>query len=86
MHTERSAEVHKYYLSFVSYLASKSPEKSGYSSIFMRKNSKFLNRSASRAKHSKIEVIDFLNEQYQQYGSYKYATSPMYFFIYKYLL
>jgi hypothetical protein len=85
-HLEISTDALQYQLTFSSYLYVKSPHKNWYLSMGMRKNSKFLNRLSQRAKHSKIDLLDFLSCHYQQYGYFKHASFPTLFFIYKYLL
>jgi hypothetical protein len=85
-HLDNSAEAHQYQLSFNAYLTAKTPQKNWYLSMGMRKNSKFLNRLSIQAKHSKIDLIEFLNNHHQQYGYFKHASSPLHFFIYEYLL
>ena len=67
-------------------IIAKTSQRNWYLSIGMRRNSKFLNRLSIRAKHSKIDLIEFLNNHYQQYGYFKHASFPIYSFIYKYLL
>jgi hypothetical protein len=85
-HLEISAEVLQYQLTFNSYLAAKSPEKNLYLSMGMRKNSKVLNRLSLRVQHTKSDLLEFLGKHSHQYGYYKHAYFPTYFFIYKYLL
>jgi hypothetical protein len=85
-HLKISADVFQYQLTFSSYLYVKSPQKNWYLSIGMRKNSEFPNRLSQRAKHSKIDLLDFLSCHYQQYGYFKHASFPTLFSIYKYLL
>jgi len=85
-HLDNSVEAHQYQLSFNAYLTAKTPQKNWYLSMGMRKNSKFLNRLSIRAKHSKIDLIEFFNNHHQQYGYFKHTSFPLYCFIYKYLL
>jgi hypothetical protein len=85
-HLESSPEAHQYQLTFNSFLTAKSPQKIWYLSMGLRKNNKFLSRLSKRAQHSKIDLIEFLSNHSQQYGYYKHASFPTYFFIYKYLL
>ena len=82
----RSPEAHQYQLSFNSYLAAKTPQRSWYLSMGMRSNSKFLNRLSRRAKHTKVDIIEFLSKHHRQYGYFRYASFPLYTFLYKYLL
>ncbi len=81
-HLEISTDALQYQLTFSFYLYAKSPHKNWYLSIGMCKNSKFLNRLhvSQRAKHSKIDLLDFLSCHYQQYGYFKHASFPTLFF------
>ncbi len=78
-HLEISTEALQYQLTFSAYLAAKSPEKNWYLSMGMSKNSKFLNRLSLRARHTKIDLLEFLRNHSQQYGYFKHAPFPTYF-------
>ncbi len=78
-HLEISTEALQYQLTFNSYLAAKSPENNWYLSMVMRKNSKFLNRLSLRARHTKIDLLEFIGNHSQQYGYYKHASFLTYF-------
>ena len=86
MHIERSHESHLYQITFVAYLAAKSPQKEWYCSMGMRKNTRFLCRLSERAKHSRIDLLDFMSIHAEQYGYFKHSTTPISSFIYKFFL
>lgn len=84
-HLENSHEASQYQRTFNAYLAARSLQKDWYKNMGLRKNNPFLNRLSLRAKHSKIDIIDFLNIHQRQYGYFKHSSFLLCEFIYKYL-
>jgi hypothetical protein len=85
-HLEKSNEATHFQKTFTAYLIAKTPHKSWYLSMGLRKNNKFLKRLTERAKHTKIDLADFFLIQKEQYGYFKHSLSSIHLFAYKYYL
>lgn len=79
-------EAYQYQLTFNAYLTAKDPSRSLNRDLGIRKNNKFINRLSVNAKHSKIDLFEFLNVHGPQYGYFKHSNLYTYQFIFKYLL
>jgi len=83
-HLDTAPEADSYRQTITAYFIAKSPDKAYYKSMNFRKNSRFPNRLAERAKHMYIDVISFIDIQREQYGYFKKSSSILEFFVLKY--
>ncbi|CAF1147804.1 unnamed protein product [Adineta ricciae] len=70
-HLNKSPEANLYQQTFSAYLAAKTPQRAWYLSMGLRKNDKYVVRFSKRARHSKIDVSNFLIDHHQQYGRFR---------------
>jgi hypothetical protein len=85
-HLDQAQEATHFQQTFTAYIIAKSPDKSWYLPMGLRKNSKFLNRLTIRAKHTKIDLAEFFSIQKEQYGYFKRSFSFIHMFAYKYYI
>lgn len=85
-HLDKSSEAYQYQITFNAYLLAKSPKKVWYRAMGLRKNNPFLKRLTCQAKHSKIDLMEFLRIHQKQYGYFKHSSFSLCEFIYKYFL
>ena len=83
-HLDESSEALVFQQTWTAFLIATSPSKTYYKSMCFRKNSKFPNRLAVKAHHTKLDVITFFNTHNRQYGIFKKSSSIIEFFTLKY--
>jgi hypothetical protein len=83
-HLDTAPEADSFRQTLTAYFIAKSPFKTYYRSMNLRKNSLFANRLAERANHIYINVISFIDVHKDQYGFFKKSSSILEFFVLKY--
>lgn len=85
-HLEISTEATQYQHTLTSYRIIKTIDKSQYKTLGYRKNNKFINRFAERAKHGNTDWIRFEANHRPEYEFFKKSTLYINQFICKYFL
>jgi hypothetical protein len=83
-HLDESLEAEAYRQTWIAYLIVTDPLKRYYSSIGLRKNSKFANRLYERATHTYLDFLSFTNAHKRQYCYFKNSSALLENFILKY--
>ncbi|KAF9749467.1 hypothetical protein NGRA_3469, partial [Nosema granulosis] len=83
-HLEVSSEAVSYRQTWTSFVISTDTRKSYYKSMGFRKNSKFPNRLAERAHHSKLDILTFINMHRTQFRVFQISSAILETFILKY--
>jgi len=85
-HLERSLEAIQYHHTWTAYQIATTYDKSLYKTLEFRKNNKFINRLAERAKHSRCDWTKFEANHRPQHEIFRRSTYYLNMFIYKYFL
>ena len=86
LHLERSIEAFQYQNTWTAHLIITSYESSSYKILGFRKDNKFINRLAKRARHSKDDWLRFAANHRPQHEVFKKSTFYLNLFVYKYFL
>lgn len=86
IHLERSLEAIQYQHTWTAFQIVATYDKSSYKTLGYRKNNKFINRLADRAKHSRYDWLKFEANHRPQHEIFRRSTYFINMFIYKYFL
>ena len=68
-HLDQAREATQFQQTFTAYITAKSPEKSWYHPMSLRKNNRLLKRLNERAKHTKIDLAEFFRYKRNNMGT-----------------
>ena len=86
LHLERSLEAIQYQHTWTVYTIITTYDKSSYKTLGFRKNNRFINRFAQRARHSRCDWLKFEESHRPQHEIFRKSTHYLNIFIYKYFL